>query len=46
VRDYLGQIGFEKRPPGPALPADVVRATSAKYIEALTRITGRPLRDA
>jgi phosphoribosylaminoimidazole-succinocarboxamide synthase len=46
VRDYLEQIGFEKRPPGPALPADVVRATSAKYIEALTRITGRPLRDA
>jgi phosphoribosylaminoimidazole-succinocarboxamide synthase len=46
VRDYLEQIGFDKRPPGPALPADVVRATSAKYVEALTRITGRPLRDA
>jgi phosphoribosylaminoimidazole-succinocarboxamide synthase len=46
VRDYLEQIGFDKRPPGPALPADVVRATSAKYVEALTLITGRPLRDA
>jgi phosphoribosylaminoimidazole-succinocarboxamide synthase len=46
VRDYLEQIGFDKRPPGPALPADVVRATSAKYLEALTLITGRPLRDA
>jgi len=46
VRDYLEQIGFDKKPPGPALPADVVRATSAKYVEALTRITGRPLRDA
>jgi phosphoribosylaminoimidazole-succinocarboxamide synthase len=46
VRDYLEQIGFDKRPPGPALPADVVRATSAKYVEAFTRITGRPLRDA
>jgi phosphoribosylaminoimidazole-succinocarboxamide synthase len=45
VRDYLEQIGFDKRPPGPALPADVVRATSAKYVEAFTRITGRPLRD-
>ena len=33
VRDYLEQIGFDKRPPGPALPPDVVRATSAKYVE-------------
>ena len=46
VRDHLEQIGFDKRPPGPALPLDVVRATSAKYVEAFTRITGRPLRDA
>jgi phosphoribosylaminoimidazole-succinocarboxamide synthase len=46
VRDYLEQIGFDKRPPGPGRPADVVRATSAKYLEALTLITGRPLRDA
>jgi phosphoribosylaminoimidazole-succinocarboxamide synthase len=46
VRDYLEQIGFDKRPPGPALPDDVVRATSAKYVEALTQLTGRPLREA
>jgi phosphoribosylaminoimidazole-succinocarboxamide synthase len=46
VRDYLEQIGFDKRPPGPVLPPDVVRATSAKYVEALTRLTGQPLRDA
>ena len=46
VRDYLEQIGFDKRPPGPPLPPDVVRATGAKYVEAFTRITGRPLRDA
>ena len=46
VRDYLEQIGFNKRPPGPTLPDDVVRGTSAKYVEALTRITGRPLREA
>jgi phosphoribosylaminoimidazole-succinocarboxamide synthase len=45
VRDYLEQIGFDKRPPGPPLPADVVRHTSAKYVEALTRITGLPLRE-
>jgi phosphoribosylaminoimidazole-succinocarboxamide synthase len=46
VRDYLEQIGFNKQPPGPALPADVVRAPSAKYVEALTQLTGRPLREA
>jgi phosphoribosylaminoimidazole-succinocarboxamide synthase len=46
VRDYLEQIGFNKRPPGPAVPPDVVRATSAKYVEALTRITGLPLRES
>jgi phosphoribosylaminoimidazole-succinocarboxamide synthase len=46
VRDHLERVGFDKRPPGPALPPDVVRATSAKYVEALTRITGLPLRDA
>jgi phosphoribosylaminoimidazole-succinocarboxamide synthase len=46
VRDYLEQIGFDKRPPGPALPPDVVRATSAKYVEALVQLTGRPLREA
>jgi len=45
VRDYLEQIGFNKQPPGPELPADVVRATSAKYVEALTQLTGRPLRE-
>jgi phosphoribosylaminoimidazole-succinocarboxamide synthase len=46
VRDYLERIGFDKRPPGPELPPDVVQATRAKYVEALTRLTGRPLRDA
>ena len=46
VRDYLERIGFDKRPPGPPLPDDVVRATSAKYVEALTLLTGLSLRDA
>ena len=40
VRDYLERIGFDKRPPGPALPPEVVQATSAKYVEALTHLTG------
>jgi phosphoribosylaminoimidazole-succinocarboxamide synthase len=46
VRDYLERIGFDKRPPGPELPGDVVQATRAKYVEALTLLTGHPLRDA
>ena len=35
VRDYLEKVGWNKQPPGPELPADIVEATSAKYIEAL-----------
>jgi len=41
VRDYLERIGWNKQPPAPALPADVVAATRAKYREAYERITGR-----
>ncbi len=39
VRDYLLQIGWNKQPPAPELPAEVVRRTSEKYREALTRLT-------
>jgi phosphoribosylaminoimidazole-succinocarboxamide synthase len=39
VRDYLMQIGWNKQPPAPALPAEVVRRTSEKYLEALRRLT-------
>ena len=45
VRDYLEQIGWNKQPPVPALPADVVARTRAKYIEAYCRLTGREWRD-
>jgi phosphoribosylaminoimidazole-succinocarboxamide synthase len=41
VRDYLERIGWNKQPPAPALPPDVVAATRAKYREAYERITGR-----
>jgi phosphoribosylaminoimidazole-succinocarboxamide synthase len=41
VRDYLDGLGWDKRPPPPPLPADVVTETSARYIEAYERITGR-----
>jgi phosphoribosylaminoimidazole-succinocarboxamide synthase len=40
VRDYLEKIRWNKRPPAPALPADVVQETSGKYREAYRRLTG------
>jgi len=40
VRDYLETLDWDKRPPGPRLPAAVIEATSAKYQEALRRLTG------
>jgi phosphoribosylaminoimidazole-succinocarboxamide synthase len=45
VRDYLEQIGWNKRPPVPTLPADVVDRTRAKYIEAYCRLSGREWQD-
>jgi phosphoribosylaminoimidazole-succinocarboxamide synthase len=43
VRDYLEQIGWNKQPPAPELPAEVVAATRAKYREAYRLLTGREL---
>jgi len=43
VRDYLLSINFNKKPPAPKLPDDVVFKTSALYLEALKRLTGRTL---
>jgi phosphoribosylaminoimidazole-succinocarboxamide synthase len=43
VRDYLERIGWNKQPPAPVLPPDVVAATRAKYREAYQRITGHAL---
>jgi phosphoribosylaminoimidazole-succinocarboxamide synthase len=43
VRDYLEQIRWNKQPPVPSLPEDVVARTRAKYLEAFERLTGRPL---
>ena len=43
VRDYLERIEWNKQPPAPALPGDIVNATSAKYVEALRILTGRDL---
>lgn len=43
VRDYLERIGWNKQPPGPELPGDVVAATQARYREAYRILTGREL---
>lgn len=40
VRDYLEEIGWDKRPPAPSLPPEVVAGTVEKYREALRRLTG------
>jgi phosphoribosylaminoimidazole-succinocarboxamide synthase len=43
VRDYLETLTWDKTPPGPQLPADVIAKTSAKYQEAYERLTGKKL---
>jgi phosphoribosylaminoimidazole-succinocarboxamide synthase len=43
VRDYLESIRWNKQPPVPSLPDDVVARTRAKYVEAFERLTGRGL---
>ena len=40
VRDYLVSVKFNKRPPGPMMPREVIEKTSALYREALMRLTG------
>lgn len=44
VRDYLESITWNKQPPAPELPADVVAGTRSRYLEALERLSGRALR--
>lgn len=43
VRDYLEQIHWNKQPPAPSLPPDVVRRTSEKYLEAYAQLTRHKL---
>jgi phosphoribosylaminoimidazole-succinocarboxamide synthase len=40
VRDYCESLGWDKTPPGPELPDDIVAGTRARYIEAFERLTG------
>jgi phosphoribosylaminoimidazole-succinocarboxamide synthase len=43
VRDYLESLDWDKTPPAPSLPQDVIAKTSAKYVEAFERLTGEKL---
>ena len=43
VRDYLEEIRWNKQPPAPALPTEVARKTSEKYVQAFRQLTGREL---
>jgi phosphoribosylaminoimidazole-succinocarboxamide synthase len=45
VRDYLDGLDWDKTPPPPPLPAEVVSATAARYRDAYERLTGRSLAD-
>jgi phosphoribosylaminoimidazole-succinocarboxamide synthase len=43
VRDYLETLSWNKTPPAPALPPEVVAKTQAKYLDAYSRLTGKTL---
>jgi phosphoribosylaminoimidazole-succinocarboxamide synthase len=45
VRDYAESLGWDKTPPGPELPEDVVTGTRARYLEAFEQVTGIPFDD-
>ncbi len=43
VRDYLLSIKFNKKPPAPKLPEEIITKTSEKYLDVLYKLTGKPL---
>ena len=46
VRDYLETLDWDKTPPAPPLPKEVIEKSSAKYVEAFRRLTGSEMADA
>lgn len=40
LRDYLSSLDWDKRPPAPQLPQDIIDKTKSRYVEAVRRITG------
>jgi phosphoribosylaminoimidazole-succinocarboxamide synthase len=45
VRDYAASTGWNKTPPAPELPPEIVEKTRAKYVEAYERLTGASFAD-
>ena len=45
VRDFLDSVDWDKQPPPPNLPSEVISATSSRYIEAYEKISGKSFRD-
>jgi phosphoribosylaminoimidazole-succinocarboxamide synthase len=45
VRDWCESLGWDKAPPGPELPPDIVEGTRARYVDAFERLTGIPFED-
>ena len=45
VRDYLESLSWDKNPPAPRLPKDIIGKTSQKYLEACRKLTGRELKE-
>ena len=43
IRDWLKEIGWDKRPPAPQIPPEIVEKTRERYLEALRRLTGQDL---
>lgn len=41
VRDYLESIHWQKNPPAPELPQEIIANTSSKYLEAFEKLTGK-----
>ncbi|MFH1448515.1 MAG: phosphoribosylaminoimidazolesuccinocarboxamide synthase [Candidatus Micrarchaeota archaeon] len=44
VRDYVEELGWDKKPPAPTLPDNIIKGTSERYIEAYEMITGKKFR--
>jgi len=43
VRDYLETLNWDKTPPAPGLPQEIIQKTSEKYLEAYRKLTGKEL---
>jgi len=43
LRNYLNSLGWQKKPPPPKLPEEIIQITRDKYLEALERLTGKGL---